>query len=124
MEKCAQTNFQLLSELVVALGIWTVFLRNLCFFAVLRSLVKCCLRSLVDFWEPSMTHSCESSRSGVGADAWNFSQVSGYRGSSAQLVASLSQRLVLPRVDRHMCECFSKITTTTLSLLSWGRGAQ
>ena len=62
MEKCAQTNSQLPSELVVALGIWTVVLRALC----------CCSSAFVGqvlfeefgrfFWDPSISHSCESSR--------------------------------------------------------------
>ena len=52
------------------------------------------------FLAPLTTHSFESSRSGGSADAGSFSQVSGYRGSSAQSVASLAQRSqVLPRVD-------------------------
>ena len=48
MEKCAQQNFQLLSELWSHLESGQYFSEPF-FFAVLRSLVKCCLRSLVDF---------------------------------------------------------------------------
>ena len=62
MEMCAQMIFQLPSELVVALGIWTVFLRALCFCSSAfagQVLLEDFGRL---FWEPSMIHSCESSR--------------------------------------------------------------
>ena len=47
--ECAQTNLQLLSEVWSHLESEQYFSEPF-FFAVLRSLVKCCLRSLVDFF--------------------------------------------------------------------------
>ena len=48
MEKCAQTNFQLLSSCGFTWNLDSISPSPL-FCALLRSLVKCCLRSLVDF---------------------------------------------------------------------------
>ena len=49
MDKCAQSDFQLPSELWSHLEFGQYFYEPFVFFAVLRSLVRCCLRSLVDF---------------------------------------------------------------------------
>ena len=57
----------------------------------------------------------ESSRSGGGAGAGNISLVSGYRGSSAQLVASLAQRRFFHVWTDTCVNVASKTTTSCLT---------
>ena len=57
------------------------------------------------FWRPRRLTAVSRRGLGVALTPGIFPRCQATGVSSAQLVASFAQRLVLPRVDRHMCEC-------------------